>query len=57
MSGAAVEYTTEEGYNYSLDADYNGNVDFSIKRDGLEFKIDNEGNAYLGLEFKFGGGQ
>jgi len=57
LSGAAVEYTTEEGYNYSLDADYNGNVDFSIKKDGLEFKIDNEGNAYLGLEFKFGGGQ
>ena len=55
LKRAEIEYTTEGGFNYSLDADYNGNAEFSIKKDNLEFKIDKNGNAYIGLEFTFGG--
>ena len=55
LGGAAINYTTESGFDYSLYADYNDNVNLKIMINGVEATIDNDGNAYIGLNLQFGG--
>ena len=55
ISGITASYTTPNGFDYSLYSDYNDNAKLSFKYGGVDASIDNDGNAYVGFQLKFGG--
>ena len=55
LRGASINYTTPNGFDYSLYSDYNDNAKLSFKYGGVDASIDNDGNAYVGFQLKFGG--